>query len=85
MQEDMKEELATKIATKINLQKNFFFLGIISWKGASFFNGGCFSVEGGFIFKWDGGRGEVAPCGAPVMGNHDIWSLRYSKYLDLFF
>lgn len=51
MQEDMKEELATKIATKINLQKNFFFLGIISWKGASFFNGGCFSVEGGFIFK----------------------------------
>ena len=25
MQEDMKEELATKIATKINLQKLFFF------------------------------------------------------------
>ena len=32
------------------------FLGIISWKGASYFNGGgCFSDGGGdLIFKWRG-------------------------------
>ena len=30
------------------------FLGIISWKGASRFNGegGCFSDRKGFVFKW---------------------------------
>ena len=40
-----------------------FFLGIISWKGTSRFNGfGCFSDGGGFIFKWGGGR--VAPLGS---------------------
>ena len=34
------------------------FLGIVSWKGASCFNGGgggvVFQIEGGFIFKWGG-------------------------------
>ena len=40
------------------------FLGIISWKGASYFNGGgCFSDGGGdLIFKWGG-----APWGASVL------------------
>ena len=34
-----------------------FFLGIISWKEASLFNGGLFFSCGGFIFKLgDGGH-----------------------------
>ena len=31
---------------------NFFFLGIISWQGASLGGGFAFQLEGGFIFKW---------------------------------
>ena len=39
------------------------FLGIISWKGVSRLNGGgCFSVGGGFIFKWGG-----SPMGTSVL------------------
>lgn len=72
MQEDMKEELATKIATKINLQKKFFFLGIISWKGASFFNGGCFSVEGASFLSEMGGGGRL-----PHVG-HQLWETMIS-------
>ena len=36
------------------------FLGIISWKGASHFNGGgsCFSDGRGFIFNWRVHHGE---------------------------
>ena len=48
------------------LMTDSFFLGIISWKGASLFNGRFVFQLGGFIFKWghpiegisfDGGRG----------------------------
>ena len=35
------------------------FLGIISWKGASRFNGGFVFQMGGFIFKWGRGGGGV--------------------------
>ena len=33
-----------------------FFVGIITWKGVSCFNGGgvFFRWGGGFIFKWEG-------------------------------
>ena len=47
-----------------------FFLGIISWKGASLFNGGrLFFSWGEFIFKWAGGGSAQWGCswGASVL------------------
>ena len=52
---------------------------VFQLEGASFLSE---TGVGGWV---GGGVEEVAPCGAPVMGNYYIWSLRYFKYLDLFF
>ena len=71
------------------------FLGIISWKGASRFNGrrgACFSDGGGFIFKWevcpiggitfDGGGGSkkvIGWGGHPPHGPTPLWESLYMK------
>ena len=36
-----------------------FFLEIFSWKGASCFNGGCYSLHGGALLLSGGGRGGL--------------------------
>ena len=50
------------------------FLGIISWKGASCFNGGgMFFRLGGFIFKWGGGGGGGAGGGGAGVFKKNPW------------
>ena len=55
-------ETLLKIKTQVLMTLIFFvfFLEIISWKGASFFNGGFAFQMGGFIFNWESATWGVA-------------------------